>query len=395
MQDDTIEAEFAKAVALQQAGRFADAAAAYLRIAGQRLTVNLAINLGACLHETGDRDRAAQYLSLAARERPSDTRIRRLLGAALGEAGQVDRAEQELRAALAIDPDDGLAQVALSSLLLSVGRYAEGWPLMAARARLHPDVVPPVALASPEWTGQPLDGKSVLVWVEQGFGDQIQMARFAAGLKARGAGRVTLGCRPALAHLFSTLAAADAVVPVGVGASVAVEPHDYWSRYVSLPGPLGVNLETLAAEPYLSAPADRRARWQGFGASARVGLVWEASPTGFNAANKGLPPDQAERLLAAGAVSLQPADTGAGDFADTAAMIETLDLVISIDTSVAHLAGAMGKPCWTLTPYVHCDWRWLRDRTDSPWYPSMRLYRQTTAGDWSGTVDAVLADLAV
>jgi len=393
MHSDTLEAEFVKAVGLQQAGRFAEAAEIYLRVAAARLTVNVAVNLGACFHEIGERERALQYLGLAVRERPNETKLRRILAAAYGEAGLIDRAEEQLRAALAIDPADGLAEIALGGLYLSVGRYAEGWPLMAARARLHPDVVPPVSLGAPEWTGQALEGKSMLVWVEQGFGDQIQMARFARDLKGRGAARVTLGCRPALAHLFSTLPGADAIVPIATGATVAVETHDLWSRYFSLPGALGVTLETLPAAPYLAAPADRRARWAGFGGPARVGLVWEASPTGFNAANKGLPPDQAQRLLDAGAVSLQPQDSGAADFADTAAMIETLDLVISIDTSVAHLAGAMGKPCWTLTPYVHCDWRWLRDRADSPWYPSMRLYRQTRPRDWSETVDQVLSDL--
>jgi ADP-heptose:LPS heptosyltransferase len=98
-------------------------------------------------------------------------------------------------------------------------------------------------------------------------------------------------------------------------------------------------------------------------------------------------------VLDRGAISLQPEDTGARDFADTAAIIETLDLVISIDSAVAHLAGAMGKPCWTLLPYIRCDWRWLRDRVDSPWYPTMVLYRQTRPGDWSQTVEQVLRNL--
>jgi hypothetical protein len=220
------------------------------------------------------------------------------------------------------------------------------------------------------------------------------MARFVGSLKARGAAHVTLGCRPVLAPLFATLAGADAIVPIARGAAAQVATHDYWSRYFSLPEPLGLTLETLPAEPYLSAPTDRLARWAGFAGRARVGVVWQASPTGFNAANKGLPDDLARRLLDAGAMSLQPDDTGAQDFADTAAIVAGLDLVISIDTSVAHLAGAMGKPCWTLLPAIHCDWRWLRERSDSPWYPSMRLYRQATPRDWRGTVNQVLADLA-
>lgn len=394
MQDDIGEDSFERGVTLQRAGRFAEATDIYRRLAATVLTVNLAMNLGVCLTQLGDREGAEHYLGLAARKRPGDANARRLLAVAHGESGRTDLAERELRAALAANPGDGATELALGGLCLSLGRYAEGWPLMAARVALHPAVVPPIAPNFPEWRGEPLAGKSVLVWVEQGFGDQIQMARFANSLKALGADRVTLGCRPALAHLFSTLAGADAIVPVAVGATVEVQPHDYWSRYFSLPEPLGLTLETLPAQPYLSAPADRRARWAGAGADARVGLVWQASPTGFNAANKGMPRELAQRLLDAGAASLQPEDSGAADFADTAAMIENLDLVISIDTAVAHLAGAMGKPCWTLLPYVSCDWRWLRDRCDSPWYPTMKLYRQSRARDWSGTVDHVLGDLA-
>jgi hypothetical protein len=394
MPGETRQDDFERGAKLQRAGQFAEAAEIYLQLAETALTINLATNLGVCLNEIGDRARAQHYLGLAARERPGDATIHRLLGAANAEAGHVELAEYEFRDALAASPGDGVTELALASLYLSVGRYAEGWPLMAARADLHPGVVPPITVNFPEWRGEPLAGKSVLIWVEQGFGDQIQMARFANSLKALGAARVTLGCRPVLADLFATLAGADAIIPIAVGDAVQVGTHDYWTRYFSLPEPLGVTLETLPAQPYLSAPADRRARWAGFGGGARVGLTWQASPTGFNGANKGLPDALAQRLKDAGAVSLQPEDTGAADFADTAAIIEGLDLVVSIDTSVAHLAGAMGKRCWTLLPYLKCDWRWLRERTDSPWYPTMTLYRQTAPRDWSETVDRVLRDLS-
>jgi hypothetical protein len=175
------------------------------------------------------------------------------------------------------------------------------------------------------------------------------------------------------------------------GAAVSIRAYDYWTRFFSLPGRLGITLETLPGRPYLFAPADRRARWAG---ASGVGLAWRASPTGFNARNKTLPDALAQRLLEAGATSLDPADTGVDDFADTAAIVEQLDLVISIDSSVAHLAGAMGKPCWTLLPRLHCDWRWLRGRTDSPWYPTMRLYRQTTPGDWRPLIERVATEMA-
>jgi tetratricopeptide (TPR) repeat protein len=398
MPDETDDEKFQRGVVLQNEGRFAEAAAIYQALADQVLTVKLAINLGVCLWQMGELPQAIHYVELAARHRPQELAIRRLLGSIYGEAGRTAEAEAELLAALAIQPDDGQAKLGLAGLYLSLGRYVEGWPLLRSRIALHPDLVPQINLSFPEWRGQPLARKSILIWVEQGFGDQIQFARFVNTLKAQGAARVSLGCRPALVDLFETLTGVDRLLPARVREQISIEPHDYWCRCFDLAGTLGVTLETLPAEPYLAAPAERRARWADFGAGApsppRVGLVWQASPTGFNGANKGLPPQEAQRLLAAGCVSLHPEDTAAQDFADTAAIVERLDLVISIDTSVAHLAGAMGKPCWTLLPFLRCDWRWLRGRTDSPWYPSMRLYRHGERQDWTGLVDRVLADLA-
>ncbi|HEY3948932.1 hypothetical protein [Phenylobacterium sp.] len=399
MQAETDEEQYQRGAALQKEGRFGEAATVFRELADRVLTLKLALGLGVCLGETGAFAEAAHYLGLAAGHAPDNPVIRRLAGVAFAEAGDAGRAEPELLAALSLAPDDAEAKMALCSFYLSVGRYAEGWPLMEARVGLHADVVPPVRLPYPEWLGEPLAGRSILVWVEQGFGDKIQMARFVPALKARGAARVTLGCPPALTHLFTTLEGVDELVTVAVRQSVSVAPHDCWSRYLSLPNRLGVTLETVPTAPYLTAPADRRAAWAGFRPEAslggrRAGLVWQASPTGFNAANKGLARADAQRLLDLGAVSLHPEDTGAADFADTAAILETLDLVISIDTSVAHLAGAMGKPCWTLLPALKCDWRWLRERTDSPWYPTLRLYRQAQPGDWRETIDRVIADLA-
>ena len=391
MQQETTEARFVRAVELQKAQRPAEAAAIYAELAHVRLTSNLAANYGMCLGELGDWTNALRYLELAVNHRPTEVAFHRALADVCAQAGHIAAAERAYRQALALVPGDKAAELGLASLYLSVGRYTEGWPLLEARVALHPDVVPPLELGYPQWRGEPLEGKAVLIWVEQGFGDQIQMCRFANSLKAHGAARVTLGCRPQLAALFSTLAGADAVVPVAARGSASVPRHDYWTRYFSTPGSLGITLETLPAGPYLSAPPDRLARLPDAG--GRIGIAWKASPTGFNGRNKGLPDEAAQRLLDRGAISLHPQDSGAQDFADTAAIIEQLDLVISIDTSVAHLAGAMGKPVWTLLPYLHCDWRWLRDRTDSPWYPSMKLYRQTRPGDWTEALDQVLRDL--
>jgi hypothetical protein len=382
--------DFIRASGLQQAGDFAGAAAVWRRMADRALTLNIALNLGICRSETGDFADARRWLDIAARHRPNEPEVRRARGVLFGEMGRTAEAEAEFRAGLAADPRNERLRLAFGALLLSVGRYAEGWPLLEARMAVAPDVVPPIAVSFPEWKGEPLAGRSILIWYEQGFGDQIQFVRFARSLKAAGAGHVAVGCRPALVELFRAAAGVDEVIPVAQGGQVVIRPYDLWSRYFSVPGHLGVTEASLSPEPYLAAPADRRARWTGW---SGVGLVWRASPTGFNARNKNVPDGLAQRLLDMGAKSLHPEDTGAADFADTAAIVEQLDLVISIDTSVAHLAGALGKPCWTLLPRLHTDWRWLRDRTESPWYPSMRLYRQARPLDWTGVIEAVARDL--
>lgn len=384
------EAAFQRSLALQREHRHAEAFELLQPLTRPHLTVKVAVSLGVSLNELGRFDEGRHWLALAARHRPDDPELRRLLGNLLAETDRTDLAEREYRTALSLDPEHARTRLALGALLLSLGRYSEGWPLIEDRTKLDPDSIPPVTVGYPQWQGQSLEGRSILIWYEQGLGDQIQMCRFTQTLKARGAARVALGCRPQLVDLLATAPGVDEVIAVTMGGAVTVGRYDYWSRYFSLPGPLGITLDNLPAEPYLFARADRRERWRGF---KGVGIAWKASPTGFNPQNKGLPDALAARLLAMGAQSLDPADTGVADFADSAAIIEQLDLVISIDTSVAHLAGAMGKPCWTLLPRVHTDWRWLRDRTDSPWYPSMRLYRQREAGRWDEVVDAVARDL--
>lgn len=378
--------ELAEAVALQARGAFAEAAEVWSRAAARRLTLSVAFNLGLCLKQAGRLETAERWLGLAREHRPQNLEVRRLMGALYAEMGRTAEAEAEYRAALAIDPDSKAAQLALGSLLLSVGRYREGWSLTEARLALRPDAAPPITLSFPEWRGEPLAGRSILMWFEQGLGDQIQFVRFAGALKAAGAAHVAISCRPALAALFVGVPGVDEVIPVGADERIAVRRYDLWTRFLTVPGRLGTTLETLPPTPYVFAPPGRRDQWSGW---SGVGFAWRASPTGFNARNKTIPDPLAARLIGLGARSLHPEDTGARDFADTAAIIDQLDLVISIDTSVAHLAGAMGRPCWTLIPRLHADWRWLRDRTDTPWYPTMRLFRQQTPHDWSETIEAV------
>ena len=388
---DTELSAYERAAILQKAGKLTEAVELYRAESKTRLTINLAYNLGRSLFGLGQFDEAEQWMALVARNLADNPDLRVSLGHIYAAQGRANLAELEYRTALTLKPGMDSATLSLAALYLSVGRYAEGWPLMQARVTMHRDKVPAGPGSFPEWQGEPLVGKSILVHHEQGFGDQIQTSRFVAQLKQRGASTVTLGCRPPLASLFENLAGVDAVVPMVQGQVVTIGRHDYWSRYFSLPLHLGVTLENLPSAPYLAAPADRSGRWRGM---SGIGLCWRSSATGQNASNKNLPPVDAQTLLDLGLVSLHPEETGAKDFADTAAIIEQLDLVISIDTAVAHLAGAMGKPCWTLLPYVGLDWRWMRDRADSPWYPSMRLYRQSNPDNWDSVLAAVSADLA-
>jgi hypothetical protein len=203
------------------------------------------------------------------------------------------------------------------------------------------------------------------------------MARFAPLITG---GAVTLACAPALVRLFGGLG----VQVTAVAQGAPPPPADLYVRNFSLPHRRGVRLQTIPAARYLSAPAAPRA--------GGVGFVWRGDPTHANDANRSLPsPALLDPLRdAAELIDLLPAD---GDFLDTAARIQALDLVITVDTAMAHLAGALGVPCWVMLPAIGTDWRWLRGRTDSPWYPSLRLYRQRVPGDWAEVVSSMRADL--
>lgn len=262
--------------------------------------------------------------------------------------------------------------------LLAAGNYSEGFALYEGRRGGINPVLNPAqqwpGLRCPEWQGEELSGKHVLVFGEQGFGDSIMFARFIPSLHALGA-TVTYVCGSGLERLF----------PNG---HVARKRHDfppghYWSLVGSLPHKLGVALDTLPP-PH---PIDRAAQRHG-----GVGVVPSGRPTHENDANRSLDPQSAARLLELGR-DLRPEATGARDFAETADIIAALDLVITVDTSVAHLAGSMGKAVWVLLPAHGVDWRWMRDRMDSPWYPSARLFRQGPAGEWPAVIAEVEAAL--
>ena len=296
--------------------------------------------------------------------------------------------------------------------LLTLGLYGEGWRQYEFRWFQEPLRSRRVALGRPVWAGQDLAGKTLLLRAEQGAGDTIQFARFAATFKAMGA-RVILQAQPELQKLGAGFRGVDQVAPL----ADPPPAFDFYVRTMSAPAALGLELDRVpAAVPYLTVDAALCRRWaERVDAEAmNVGLVWAGNPTHIRDRHRSLPlADLAGLWKIAGVrfVSLQkqlrPEDVaGLPDarplanvgvefesFSDTAAMITSLDLVICVDTAVAHLAGALGKPVWLLLPAVG-EFRWLQHREDSPWYPTMRLFRQRTPGDWREVMARVEAELA-
>jgi Flp pilus assembly protein TadD len=337
------------------------------------------------------------------------------LGVLYACSGRDAEAENAYRTALALNENYATARFNFSYLLLRQGRLPEGWRYLEARSWQPARVL--AAVTCPRWQGEPLAGKALLIAYEAGHGDMIQFCRYAAVLKAQGARAITLVCHPALTELFSTLRGVDAVV--SLNDPIPAENLDYWTPLLSLPYRCGTLLDSIpAALPYLYAAPERVAKWASLipAEGLRVGLVWKGNPNFENDADRSLPTlDILAPLWAVQGMRFISLQKGAGadeaahpppnqplldigpaleDFADTAAAIMNLDLVICVDTAVAHLSGALNKPCWLLLPAYKPDWRWLTGRADTPWYPGvMRLFRQTTMGDWGAVVAKVAGAL--
>jgi tetratricopeptide (TPR) repeat protein len=384
---DNIEAEFMRAGALQQAGRAAEAAELWAEIvAAAPGSPEARANLGAVLTDLGRFAEAEAELRRAGQMRPDAAWAHYHLARLFHLTRRWAEAEAAYRAALARAPGDPKTRLALGQLYLTLGDYPRGWPLYDARSEIPSQNAAKPALPG-EWAGEPLAGKRLLIWPEQGFGDQIQFARFAPALQAMGA-EVTLVAPPELAALFAGLG----VTVVEQGAPPAALPSpDHWTLPLSIPGRLGTTLATLPQPPYLAAPPDRRAGWAGHAPKGTVGVAWRGRSTHGNDAHRSLASLETLAPLAAAGATLLDLSDPVGDFADLAAVVEGLDLVVSVDTALAHLAGALGKPCWVLLPWFRTDWRWLAEGEASPWYPSIRLFRQPALGDWASPI-AALAD---
>ena len=328
------------------------------------------------------------------------------LGAALQSMGHCEMAVDVLDRALRLSPSLPAATWNKALALLLSGRFQEGWACYEARWDAVPWMRPSVS-DKPMWDGAPLQGRTILVTAEQGFGDAIQFVRYASMVRARG-GSVVLEAPHALSALFRRLPDKPPVVAMGE----ARPPFDVWAPVMSLPRLFETELETIPNHcPYFDVGA-AAAPLSGGEGRPRVGLVWRGSLTNDRGAFRSCRLVDLEPLLEFARVtfvSLQTElsdddralldareieDLGSsfGSFLDTAEAIQGLDLVITVDTATAHLAGALARPVWTLLSAMP-DWRWLLDRRDSPWYPTMRLFRQPALGDWAGVVADVVCAL--
>ena len=333
-------------------------------------------------------------------------------GYCLIELGKIDLARQSFAAAHQLNPDDRIALLNEGMACLSLGNFTEGWGKFEARWLRSGTKLVHQKTNKPLWRGEPVMGKTILVDAEEGFGDTLQMLRYVPLLEQAGA-RVILHVPAALVRLCASLSPTVQIVPHGESLS----EFDYSVPVLSLP--IGFITDQVgaipAAVPYLCAEPALAAEWRGFlpqDNRKRVGLVWAGRPAHERDFHRSVQLGAITPLLGrhdSAWINLQPnlspMDTEKfqqlggivlprllRDFADTAAVVDALDLVVTVDTAVAHLAGAMGKPTWIMLPWS-ADWRWMTERTDTPWYPTAKLYRQTHPRDWDGVVARIRDDI--
>lgn len=433
-----------RGICLHQQGKPEEALACYLQVLDQDPAIDIYLNIGAALHDLGQFDDALAAYQCALERDPASGRVYHnrgntlleldryeeaiasyaravqfmpdnaealvTMGTAMEKLGNYTEAFDCYKAALARNPECAEAHWNLALLMLLQGRFDEGWREFEWRWRKKGYTSLSRSFDTPLWTGEALNGKTILIHTEQAFGDTIQFARYLPMVADRG-GKVILECPAQLARLLETVEGVSRIIPAGS----SLPRFDCHVPLMSLPLFFGTTLETIPTKvPYLSAPAECLSHWQRLlenDPHIKIGIVWagrrkpdphrscqlnELAPLatikeatfytlqiGEGAEQAASPPPGMELVDLTGQVT---------DFADTAALIAQLDMIVSIDTAVAHLAGALGKPTFLLLPFAP-DWRWMLERSDSPWYPSMRVFRQKALDAWQDPVARLTAEL--
>jgi Tfp pilus assembly protein PilF len=390
--------------ALHGCGRWQDAADAFGRAIALKADFAQAWhNLGNALMAAGKTDEGVEAYYQAIKFQPDLPESHNNLANALQQRGQLHQSIAHYRATIAARPDWPMPHHNLAQALLLAGDLVEGFREYEWRKRMEGLSQFYPKFSKPAWDGADLNGARILLYAEQGMGDTIQFIRYAPLIADRG-GQVILQCQPELVRLMETVPNVSRVV----SKIPAEDDFDAQCALLSLPTLFGTSLQSVPASiPYLRADAELASRWRQRLPSdvVKVGLAWAGRADYVDDRNRSLSLELLAPLLEMKNVtfiSLQKRASSPAssfplldwsseftDFADTAALIDQLDLVISVDTAVAHLAGAMGRPVWTLIPFAP-DWRWMLKRDDSPWYPTMRLFRQPKLGDWETPIRQIV-----
>jgi tetratricopeptide (TPR) repeat protein len=396
--------------ALHDLDRHHEAVAAYrMALAVRPDHVGILNNCGGSLEALERFDQAIECYDRALALDPRLTELHINKGNALAALGEFTPALASYADAAIIEPGRAEIDWCASLIRLRSGRFAEGWRGYETRWRKASWADQRRDFPQPLWRGDaPIEGKTVLLHAEQGLGDTLQFVRYAPLVARRGAS-VILEVQPPLKTLLATIEGTGGIVSRGE----PLPAFDLHCPMMSLPLAFGTELATIPADvPYLRAPAERLASWRdrlGDRRALQVGVAWAGSAAHKNNRNRSIALDRFGSLLSVPGITFvslqkerraeetawlrskpQVVDFGdrLGDFADTATLISLLDVVVCVDTAVAHLAGALGKPVWILLPFA-CDFRWLIAREDSPWYPTARLFRQPAIGDWESVLARV------
>lgn len=406
------KAFFKKGNILLRLSRWAEALESYDKALAAELSPDVLNNRGNALVELGRYEEALASYDRALEVTGDDASFWFNRGNVLQKLCLLDAAVDSYRRAVRFRPDFPEAELEQGFCLLAMGDFEKGWRQHEWRWKTGQLKGLELKTDAALWLGtEDISGKGILLWAEQGFGDAIQFLRYVPLVEQR-AGRVILRVPSALRELAETIGGQVVIIEN----KDPLPPHDLHCPLMSLPLAFRTSLESIPAQvPYLRADPVRAANWSdmlGPRAKPRIGLVWAGRRQEPVNRTRDMQLDAFRGLakLEVDLISLQKEIPGEdrrtaesipqllrlgeelADFADTAALIENLDLVISVDTAVAHLAGALGKPVWIMLRRTG-EWRWLLDRCDSPWYPTARLFRQKTHGDWAGVIDEITREL--